>query len=253
MKHTNVSKLARIWICHVTMSVLLLVFAVLACIGIARVILPGQTWQADMMALVWPESSPQEKLQFALGGLRRCADTYTADEQGELQERCRVLENQGLAVAVYQDGQIVYATDGSDPWQTVAAAQKKIAGQQTGTDTVNPDTDTAAMIWKENTLAYLYMSRSTGVQVAAVSQEAIAMPRAYKGMYPLHMQQTWVWLSIVWLCISCFLVWIVLSKRIIKKMIPYVPLRLDMQQQKRHGPGHRQDRNHPDASAHNRQ
>ena len=183
----------------------------------------------------------------------KSADTYTADEQGELQERCRVLENQGLAVAVYQDGQIVYATDGSDPWQTIAAAQKKIAGQQTGTDTVNPDTDTAAMIWKENTLAYLYMSRSTGVQVAAVSQEAIAMPREYKGMYPLHMQQTWVWLSIVWLCISCFLVWIVLSKRIIKKMIPYVPLRLDMQQQKQHGSGHRQDRDHPDASAHNRQ
>lgn len=253
MNHTNVSISKRIWVRHITMSVLILAFTVLACIGAARVILPGQTWQADMIALVWPENSPQEKLQFALGGLRRCADTYTADKQGELQERCRVLENQGLAVAVYQDGQIVYATDGSDPWQTVAAVQKKIAGQQTGTDTVNPDTDTATMIWKENTLAYLYMSRSTGVQVAAVSQEAIAMPREYKGMYPLHMQQTWVWLSIVWLCISCFLVWIVLSKRLIKKMIPYVPLRLDMQQQKRQCPGLCKERDCPDASAHNRQ
>lgn len=234
MNHTKLSISKRIWVCHVTVSVLILIFAALACIGMARVILPGQSWQADMIALVWPESSPQEELQFALGRLRRCADTYTTEENDELQEACGILEQRGIAVAVCQDGQIVYATKDSNPWQTITSAQQTFALQQTGIDTVNPNTDTAAMIWKKNALAYMYLSRNTGVQVAAVSQENILMPQAYKGMYPLHIRQTCVWLSAVWLCISGLLLWIVLSKRMMTHMMQYIQLRCSVQTGKRH-------------------
>lgn len=229
MNHTKEFISTRIWVCHVAVSVLILAFTVLACIGAARVILPGQTWQADMIALVWPENSPQEALQFALGRLRRCADTYTQEENEELQEQCGVLEKLGITVAVYQDGQIVYATADSDPRQTIASAQQTVALQPTGRNTVNPDTDTAAMIWKENALAYMYMSRDTGVHIAAVSQKYIAMPHAYKGMYPLHIKQTSVWLIGALLCISSLMLWIVLSKRMVKHMVQYV-------QRHRYGP-----------------
>lgn len=46
------------------------------------------------------------------------------------------------------------------------------------------------MLWKDNTLAYQYISRKTGVQVAVLSHVAIPMFREYKGLYPLRMQKT---------------------------------------------------------------
>ena len=224
MKHSNVWILRRMCFGAMIVSVWILACVMATGIGIARIVLPGQSWQADMMSFIATESSPQGAIQFELGRLRMYADTYKQGQNEDIQDCSQILEAQGITVAVSQDGRLVYATSGSDPSQTVAGVEKSLSWQPRGSDTAKPDMDTAAMLWKDNTLAYQYISRKTGVQVAVLSHAAIPMFREYKGLYPLRMQKTWVCLFVAWLGLSGVLVWIVLSKRFMRHMLPYVQL-----------------------------
>ena len=84
---------------------------ILACvmatgIGIARIVLPGQSWQADMMSFIATESSPQGAIQFELGRLRMYADTYKQGQNEDIQDCSQILEAQGITVAVSQDGRL---------------------------------------------------------------------------------------------------------------------------------------------------
>ncbi len=228
MKQSNEWMVRRVWLHAMVVSVCMILCMIAIGIGIARLVLPGQSWQADMMNFIEADSSPQGRFQAELSRLRVYADTYRPEENEDIQDCSQILEAQGITVAVSQDSRIIYATPGSDPKQTVAGVEKTVSWKPNGTDTVKPNIDTAAMLWKDNTLAYQYISRKTGVQVAVLSH-TISMPREYKGLYPLRMQRTWICLFITWLGLSGLLVWVILSKRFMRHMLPYIQLYCNVQ------------------------
>ena len=192
MKQSNEWMVRRVWLHAMVVSVCMILCMIAIGIGIARLVLPGQSWQADMMNFIEADSSPQGRFQAELSRLRVYADTYRPEENEDIQDCSQILEAQGITVAVSQDSRIIYATPGSDPKQTVAGVEKTVSWKPNGTDT-------------------------------------ISMPREYKGLYPLRMQRTWICLFITWLGLSGLLVWVILSKRFMRHMLPYIQLYCNVQ------------------------
>lgn len=227
MKIEDVSIRTRIRLSNFIMSFFPVLLVVTICTCILLAVQPGNTLRAGIVSLVWPESGPHVAIQFELSRLRVRVDAYTGKQNEELQDACRRLENQGLTVAVYQDKRIIYATEGSSPWQTAALAREEteyhpsssaaakiaVANKKSNNDTM------AAMMWDANGLAYRYVSPKTGVQIAAVSHVPMQSHIEYVGMGYKHVMKALVYMLFAVVFIIIMFLGIALSKRLASRIV----------------------------------
>lgn len=116
----------------------------------------GNINRAAAISFLWPESNgPTLSVQFELSRLCVRADWYTGG-MGRLMQTSDHLEDQGLTVAISQQGRILYATEYTDPWATIGEAYRRSPGSG------------AALNWSDEGIAFHYTSPETGVAVAVI-------------------------------------------------------------------------------------
>ena len=116
----------------------------------------GNINRAAAISFLWPESNgPTLSVQFELSRLCVRADWYNGG-MGRLMQTSDHLEDQGLTVAISQQGRILYATEHTDPWATIGEAYRRSPGSG------------AALNWSDEGIAFHYTSPETGVAVAVV-------------------------------------------------------------------------------------
>lgn len=146
----------RLLLSNFVMIAIPVAFTLVVSIAIFLVLHFGNINRAAAISFLWPESNgPTLSVQFELSRLCVRADWYTGG-MGRLMQTSDHLEDQGLTVAISQKGQILYATEHTDPWATIGEAYRRSPGSG------------AALNWSDEGIAFHYTSPETGVAVAVI-------------------------------------------------------------------------------------
>ncbi len=126
-----------------------LLFTGLRLTGNAR---PGE------LAMLWPEKGPALSIQYAVSSLRVKAEKKSHPKLHDMQEDCKSLEALGIDTAIEKDGQLLYATPGSDPAELAAITAARCSGQQ------------SMLRWDEDGFAFRYTAQRSGTTILAAGQ-----------------------------------------------------------------------------------
>lgn len=137
----------------------ILCFAVLS-IGIFWAFGMENLNRANVLSFIWPESGPTLNIQFELTRLRVRSDQYNGRDLGHLLLVCDHLEDQGMQVALLQQGKTLYVTPGTSPDALLQEAQQR-APEGRG-----------AIAWGEKGLAFHYTSPK-GLEAVVVGADPL--------------------------------------------------------------------------------
>ena len=116
----------------------------------------GNINRTAAISFLWPESNgPTLAVNFELSRLSLRADWYDGS-MNLLMQASDHLEDQGLHVAISQQGHILYATEHTDPWITISEAYQRSPGSG------------AALAWSDEGISFHYVSPKTGIALAVV-------------------------------------------------------------------------------------
>lgn len=141
-------------------------FTVLVSVVIFFALQFGNINRANVISFIWPESGQNMSIQFELSRLRVRADRYQGDMY-DLSEAADHLEDQGLNVSIWRDGEDLYDTQGID---------KDYLRQSVSRD---PSQGHADYSWTSKGLHYYYVSPRTGVHLAVAGAVPIYPDNEY--------------------------------------------------------------------------
>lgn len=113
------------------------------------------TARQSALAMLWPEKGPAQSIQFAVSSLRVRAEKKGNLKVHDIQEDCRILEDQGIDTMVTRNGESLYATPGAD-----AAVLQDMVQQRCGSSQ-------SMMVWDDAGFAFRYVSPRSGTTVLA--------------------------------------------------------------------------------------
>ncbi len=113
------------------------------------------TARQSELAMLWPEKGPALSIQFAVSSLRVKAEKNGTPKWRDLQEECRVLEEQGISTLIERNGQILYETAGTDP-QDLQAQVRQRSGDSP-----------SVMRWDDGGFTFRYTSPTNGTIIWA--------------------------------------------------------------------------------------
>lgn len=108
------------------------------------------------IALLWPETGPALSIQLSVSSLRAQLDRSNGPKMHEVLEACQSLEEQGIQVAIVNNDDVLYVTQGSDVSTVMADMHKRYDG-------IGP-----VFLWDESGFAFRYKSEQNAISVVAV-------------------------------------------------------------------------------------
>lgn len=177
MRWRDFSLRKRLWLANL----LMIVVPLCALLGLGSLLI-GILHLADAdhlgpLSLLWPERGPSLSIEYLVSDMRARADDHKRPTPGKQEalkqkflEDCRLLEQQGVSLAMLRDGQLLYVTQGSDAARLQAETQR-LFGQSR-----------RAELWTEDVFAMRYVSPKSGLTIVALGKIPPRPPEASRGI-----------------------------------------------------------------------